>query len=51
MILLDARVAVSVTRYEFLPKKYRQKLIESSGAVGANGIPLDVVGRVKLQCP
>ena len=47
-ILLDTGAAVSVARYEFLPKEYRQKLTESPGAVGANGMPLDVVGRAKI---
>ena len=27
---------------------YRQKLINSPGAVGANGMPLDVVGKAKI---
>ena len=31
-----------------LPQEYRQKLTKSPGAVGANGVPLDVVGRAKL---
>ena len=47
-ILLDTGAAVSVARYEFLPKEYRRKLTESSGGVGANGIPLDVVRRAKI---
>ena len=40
---------MSVARYKFLPKEYRQKLTKSPGALGANGIPLDIVGRAKLH--
>ena len=47
-ILLDAGAAVFVARYEFLPKEYCRKLTESSRAVGANGIPVGVVGRAKI---
>ena len=47
-ILLDTGAAVSVARYDFLPEEYRQGLIESPGAVGANGMPLDVVGKTKM---
>lgn len=47
-ILLDTGAAVSVARYNFLQEEYRQKLVESTGAVGANGMPLDVVGKVKM---
>ena len=39
---------MSVAEYEFLPEKYCQKPTESLGAVGANSIPLDVVGRAKI---
>ena len=45
---LDTGAAVSVARYEFLPEEYCRKLTESPGAVGANVIPLDVVGRAKI---
>ena len=45
-VLLDTGAAVSVTRYDFLPEEYQ--LTESPGAVGANGMPLDVVGRPKI---
>ena len=47
-VLLDTGAAVSVTQYEFLPVEYCRKLTESPGAVDANGMPLDVVGRAKL---
>ena len=47
-VLLDTGAAVSVVRYEFLPQEYRQKLTKSPGAVGANGVPHDVVGRAKI---
>ena len=47
-VLLDTGDAASVAGYEFLPEKYRRKLMESLGAVGANGMPLDVVGRAKI---
>ena len=47
-ILLDTGAAVSVVRYDFLPKEYHQGLIESPEAVGANGMPLDVVGKTKM---
>ena len=47
-ILLDTGAAVSVARYDFLPEEYRQGLIESPGAVGAIGMPLDVVGKTKM---
>ena len=39
---------MSVARYEFLQKEYQQGLTASPGAVAANGIPLDVLGKVKL---
>ena len=47
-ILLDTGAAVSVIRYEFLSEVYRQKLTDSPGAVGANSMPLNVVGRAKI---
>ena len=47
-ILLDTGATVSVARHEFLPEVYRQRLIESPGAVSANGMPLDVVGKAKI---
>ena len=47
-ILLDTGATVSVTRYEFLQKEYHHRLSASPGAVGANGTPLDVIGKVKL---
>ena len=47
-ILLDTGAAVSVARYDFLQEEYHQKLVESTGAVGASGMPLDVVGKVKM---
>ena len=47
-ILLDTGAAVSVARYDLLPEEYRQRLIESPGAVGANGTPLDVVGKTNM---
>ena len=47
-VLLDTGAAVSVVRYGFLPQEYRQKLTKSPGAVGANSVPLDVVGRAKI---
>ena len=39
---------MSVLRYECLPDEYRENLRESPGAVGANGTPLDVVGKVNI---
>lgn len=39
---------MSIARYDFLPEEYCQKLVESTGAVDANGMPLDVVGKVKI---
>ena len=39
---------MSVARYDFLQEEYRQKLVESTGAVGASGMPLDIVGKVKM---
>ena len=47
-ILLDTGPAVSVARYKFLPEEYHQRLIESPGTVGANGMPLNVVGKAKI---
>ena len=47
-ILLDTGVTVSIAQYEFLPEELHQKLTESTGAWGANGMPLDVVGAAKF---
>ena len=46
--MLDSGAAVSVVRYEFLADKQRQRLSKSAGAVGANGLPLDVAGQTTL---
>ena len=47
-ILLDTGATVSVARYEFLQREHQERLSASPGAVGANGMPLDVVGKVKF---
>ena len=47
-ILLDSGAAVSVVSYESFTDVYCQRLVESAGAVGANGMPLDVVGRTTM---
>ena len=39
---------MSVVCYECLPDEYRENLRESPGAVGANGTPLDGVGKVNI---
>ena len=39
---------MSVVSYESLTDVYCQRLVESTGAVGANGMPLDVVGRTTM---
>ena len=39
---------MSVVSYESLTDVYRQRLVESAGAVGANGMPLDIVGRTTM---
>ena len=47
-ILLDTGATVSVAQYEFLQREHQERLSASPGAVGANGMPLDVVGKVKF---
>lgn len=39
---------MSVLCYESLSEEYRKRLVESPGDVGANGMPLDVIGRTKI---
>ena len=47
-ISMDTGAAMSVVCYECLPDEYRENLRESPGAVGANGTPLDGVGKVNI---
>ena len=47
-VLLDTGATVSVAQCKFWQEIYHWKLIESPGAVGANGMPLDVVKRAKF---
>ena len=47
-ILLDTGAAVSVQDMISYKRSTSQKLVESTGAVGASGMPLDVVGKVKM---
>ena len=47
-ILLDTGATVSVARYEFLQREHQERLNALPGAVGANGMPLDVIGKMKV---
>ena len=47
-ILLDTGATVSVARYDFLQDEHQKGFSASPGAVGANGTPLDVVGKVQV---
>ena len=44
-VLLDFRAALSVVCYEFLTDNQRLQLPKSAGAVGANGLQLDIEGQ------
>ena len=48
-ILLDTGANVSVAQYDFLQDEHQKRLSASPGAVGANGTPLDVVGKVPVS--
>ena len=48
-IMLDTGSAVPIVRYKLLPEECCQRMTKSPRAVVANRIPLDVVGRTKVQ--